>query len=90
MSTEKDVQLENCKLSLIWGQMRTAAWEVASEIALRDCSKATVRESKYISFGEGWVQYHEAVILQKVFCQSWGSDITMKGFSASLDMPGLR
>ena len=38
--------------------MRTAAWEVASEIALRDCSKATVRESKYISFGEGGVQYY--------------------------------
>ena len=39
---KKDVQLENCELSFIWGKMRTAAWEAASQIALRDCSKAAV------------------------------------------------
>ena len=32
--------------------MRTAAWEAASQIALRDCSKAAVGESQYIRFGE--------------------------------------
>ena len=40
MSTKKDAQLERCKLSFIWGKMRTAAREAASQIALRDCSKA--------------------------------------------------
>ena len=66
--TKKDVQLESCELSFIWGNMRTAAWEAASQIALRDCSKAAVGESQYISFGEGGVQYQEALNLQKAFC----------------------
>ena len=48
--TKKDVQLESCELSFIWGKMRTAAWEAASQIALRDCSKAAVRERQYIRF----------------------------------------
>ena len=83
MLTKKDVQLESSELSFIWGKMRTAAQEAASQIALRDCSKEAVGESQCIRF---WgVQYHEALNLQKVFCQSWGSDVTMKGFSASLD-----
>ena len=30
--------------------MRTAAWEAASQIALRDCSKVPVGESQYIRF----------------------------------------
>ena len=64
---KQDVQLESCELSFIWGKMRTAAWEAASQIALKDCSKAAVGESRYISFGEGGVQYHEALNLQKVF-----------------------
>ena len=29
---------ESCKLNFIWGKMRTAAQETASQIALRDCS----------------------------------------------------
>ena len=47
---KKDVKLECCELSFIWGKMRTAAWEAASQIALRDCSKAAVGESQYIRF----------------------------------------
>ena len=35
---KEDVQLESCELSFIWGKMRTAAWEAASQIALRDSS----------------------------------------------------
>ena len=50
MSTEKDVQLETCELSFIWGKMRTAAQEAAPLIALRDCSKAAVGEGPYIRF----------------------------------------
>ena len=50
MSTKKDVQLESCELSFVWGRMRTVAWEAASLIALRDCSKVAVRESQYIRF----------------------------------------
>ena len=50
VSTKKDVQLESCELNFIWGKMRTAAQEAASQIALRGCSKAVVRESQYIRF----------------------------------------
>ena len=32
--------------------MRTEAWEAASQIALRDCSKATVGEVNIQGFGE--------------------------------------
>ena len=48
MLTKKDVQLESCELSFIWGKMRTAAWEAASQIALRDCSRVAVGEGQYI------------------------------------------
>ena len=48
--TKKDVQLESCKLSFIWGKMRTAAREAAPQIALRDCSKEVVGESQYRGF----------------------------------------
>ena len=48
--TKKNVQLESCELSFIWGKMRTAAQEAASQTAPRDCSKAAVGESQYIRF----------------------------------------
>ena len=44
---KKDAQLESCELSFIWGKMRTAAWEAASLITLRDCSKAAVGEGQF-------------------------------------------
>ena len=40
---KNDVQLGSCELSFIWGKMRTAAREAASQIALRDCSKVLVK-----------------------------------------------
>ena len=48
--TKKGVQVECCKLSFIWGKIRTAAQEAASQRALRDCSKAAVGERQYIMF----------------------------------------
>ena len=36
---KKDVQLESCELDFIWDKMRTAAWETAPQLVLRDCSK---------------------------------------------------
>ena len=47
---KKDVQLESCEVSFIWGTMKTAAREAASQIGLRNCSKAAVGESQYIRF----------------------------------------
>ena len=39
---KKNAQHESCKLSFIWGKMKTAAWETAPQIALKNCSKETV------------------------------------------------
>ena len=47
LSTKKDVQLESCELSFICGKMGTAAQEAASQIGLRDFSKAAMEESQY-------------------------------------------
>ena len=47
---KKDAQFESCKLSFIWGKMRTATREAASQIALRKCSKAAEGEGQYIKF----------------------------------------
>ena len=44
--TKKDVQHESCKLSFIWGKMRTAAQEAVSHIPLRDCSRVAVGEGQ--------------------------------------------
>ena len=35
----KNAQHESCEVSFIWGKMRTAAWETAPQIVLRNCSK---------------------------------------------------
>ena len=45
-----DAQLESCEFSFIWGKMRTAAWEAASQTALRDRFKAGEGESQYTRF----------------------------------------
>ena len=40
----------------IWGKMRTIAQEIASQIALRNCSKE-LRGSQYVcDFGKGGIQ----------------------------------
>ena len=68
MLTKKDAQLESCELSFIWGKMRNATWEAASQIALRDCSKAAVGESQYIKFGEGEFNTMKHSFYKRFFC----------------------
>ena len=55
MSTKKDVQLESCELSFIWGKMRIVALGTIPQIALRNCSKGVVAEGEIniCDFGEG-------------------------------------
>ena len=48
MLTKKDVQLESFELSFIWGKIRMAAWETATQIALRDYSPDAVGEGQSI------------------------------------------
>ena len=56
LSTEKKkrAQCDNYELSFIWGKMRTIAWETASPIALRNCSKESGEEvSMYVILVKG-------------------------------------
>ena len=69
-------------MKFLRGKIRTAAWETAPQIALRDRSKeAGVGEVNIWGFGEGGAQCNQMLSLQEVFCQSPGADVTMKGFS---------
>ena len=52
---EKRCTSGSCKLNFTWGKMRSAVWETAPQIALRDCSKEAVGEGQYMDFGEGEV-----------------------------------
>ena len=35
----KGAQSKSCELNFLWGKMRTAAWETAPQVALRECFK---------------------------------------------------
>ena len=66
-STLKNAQRENCELSFIGGEMRTAAWETAPQIAVRDHSKETVGEGQYVcDFGDGRVHAIKHKFSQKL------------------------
>ena len=39
VSTKKRAQHKSCELNFIWNKMRTAAWETAPQIAVRNFSK---------------------------------------------------
>jgi len=58
--------------------MRTAAWEIAPQLALRNCSKELWGKVKIKDSGEGRVQCNQALILQKVFLLVTRPDVTMK------------
>ena len=50
----KHAQCESCKLSFIWGKMRTVAWETAPQIALKNRSKEVGQKGQCkCDFGEG-------------------------------------
>ena len=61
-------QREIFQLSFLGDKMRSAAWETAPQIALRDYSKEEWGEVNISDFGEEGGQCHQGLILQKVFC----------------------
>ena len=63
VSVKKDAQLESRELSFTWDKMRTATWDTAPQIALRDCSKEVVGESWYVGFWWRGVQCNQARLL---------------------------
>ena len=65
----KNVQYETCKLSFIRGKMRTAAWETAPQIALRDCSEGAAGKNQYrCDSGEERVHAIRHVVFLEHFC----------------------
>ena len=66
----KHAQCESCKLSFIWGTMRTAAWEIAPQIALRNCSEEVVGESQYMWFWWRGSSCTQALIFPEAFYES--------------------
>ena len=69
--------------------MRTTAWETAPQIALRNCSKKAGQGGQHVhGFDEGAVcsQSRYFFFFAEGFCYSWGAIITMKDFSAFLDI----
>ena len=61
MSTKKMYNLRVA--SFIWGKMRTAAWEKAPQLALRDCSKEAVSEGQYMILVKTGVQCNQVITL---------------------------
>ena len=53
MSTKKHAQYESCEITFTWHKMRTVAWEIALQIALKNCSKEVVWEGQYIILVNG-------------------------------------
>ena len=50
---KRNEQNESCELSFVWVNMRTAAWETAPQITLRNWSKEGGRDRQYIcDFGK--------------------------------------
>ena len=82
----RNEQNESCEWSFVWASMRTAAWEIAPQIALRDCSKEGGRkDSVYVTLVRGeymesqqmkeilqvmGVPDHLTVIMEKPVCRS--------------------
>ena len=48
LTGKKNAQRESCELSFIGGKMKTIAREMASQRALRNCSKEVVGRSVYM------------------------------------------
>ena len=71
----------------MWGNMRTAASETVPQITLRNCSKEVGGGGQYIcDFGERGIHVIEHICFAEGFDKSGGVGITMKDFSAFLDM----
>ena len=66
---KKKAQPESCKLSFIWGKMRTAARETAFQIALRNCSKEVGRKvSIYVILVKGEYIQSSTYFFAEGFC----------------------
>ena len=70
MDLKKKVQCKSCKIGFIGGKMRTAAWETAPQIALRNCSKGGGGEvSIYVILMKGeYINLSTYIFFAKVFC----------------------
>ena len=78
--------MQNLRVSsFILGKMRTAAWESAPRIALRNCTKEVVGKVNICDFGEGGVQTIKHLSYKR-FSASHEELMSHKGISAFLYM----
>ena len=83
--TLKNAQCKSCQLSFIWGKMRTAAWEIHPQTALRNCSKEVGgKDSIHVILVKGEYMQSSTFFFAESFC--WETIVTMKDFSAFLAM----
>ena len=69
---KKIAQHEICKLSFVWGKMRTAAQETAPQRALRNCSKDARRKvSIYVILVKGEDLQSSTQFFRKFLILSW-------------------
>ena len=90
---KQDAQLESYEFKFYLGQMRTAAWETASQRALRDGSRAAVGEGQHVRFwwrgsSTPWSTHFTKGFL--FVMRIWGHHEGILCFSRSEEMQGLR
>ena len=65
---KKNAQHESCELSFIWGNIRTAAWETAPPIALRNFQRGTGKRQYILDFGKKGAHAIKHIFFIESFC----------------------
>ena len=66
VNLKKKAQCESCKLSFIWGKMRTAAQDTAPQIAEKLLQKGREKDQYIRDFDEGGIHATKDIFFQKV------------------------
>ena len=66
--------------------MRTIAWEIASQIALRNFSEGVGAVSIYVILVKGDTCNQAHIFCRRLYCSSRGADVSVNDFSAFLDV----
>ena len=93
---KKDAQCEIFEISFISGNMRPEVWETTPQVSLINCSKEVRgKDSICVILVKGdYMQSNtfffffgrKFLLVSWSFCKSWETIVTMKDFSAFLDM----
>ena len=89
---KKDAQLESCEFSFIWGKMRTAAWEAASQTALWLLQSGSGGKSIYKGLEKGELNTMQDSFYKWLFLSHEGLMLTIRDLVLLRyeEMQGLR